>query len=150
MLSAYFSRPPGNRYLYDVLCLLARPNSCFREQYSTISTVFVTSRGDLEGKNVFPGRCIDMKRAKALSELAIGHDHFIVHQHLSQVVQPVRIEIVFLLDHLDALTQRSIGSLQSIFVEPEDVDVFGGTGCMSTLLVSSCLLPGARLPRPLQ
>src|SRR6266571_7471085 len=60
MLSAYFSRPPGNRYLYDVLCLLARPNSCFREQYSTISTVFVTSRGDLEGKNVFPGRCIDM------------------------------------------------------------------------------------------
>src|SRR5258708_5775110 len=34
------------------------------------------------------------------------------------------------LDNLDALTERSISSLQSIFVEPEDVYVFGGTGCI--------------------
>src|SRR6266568_1202473 len=37
---------------------------------------------------------------------------------------------VFLCDNLDALTERSIRSLQSIFVEPEDVYVFGGTGCI--------------------
>jgi hypothetical protein len=116
--------------LYDVLCLLARPNSWFREQYSTISKVFITSCSDFEGKNVFPGWCIDMKRAKTLPQFAIRHDHFIVHQHLSKIVQPVSIEVVFLFDHLDALTQRSICSLQSIFVEPEDVDVFGGTGCI--------------------
>ena len=103
-LGVLFSSARQQVSLYDVLCLLARPNSCFREQYSTISKVFVTSRGDLEGKNVFAGRCIDMKRAKALPKLAIRHDHFIVHQHLGQVVQPIGIEVVPLLDNLDTLT----------------------------------------------
>jgi hypothetical protein len=116
--------------LYHLLCLLARPNSCFREQYSTISKVFVTSCGDFEGKDVFPGRSIDVKRAKTLPQLASRHDHLIAHQHLGQLVQPIAIEVVPLLDSLDALTQQSIRSLQSIFVEPEDVDVFGGTGCI--------------------
>ena len=44
-----------------------------------------------------------MKRAEALPELAIRHDHFIVHQHLGQVVQPIGIEVVPLLDNLDTL-----------------------------------------------
>ena len=132
MLSAYFSRPPLQHIsLYHVLCLLARANSCFREQYSTIRQVFVTSCGDFESKNVFPGRCIDMQRAKTLPKLALRHDHFVVHQHLSQVVQPIGIEVVPLLDNLDTLTQRSIRSLKPIFIQPEDVDVFGGTRCIS-------------------
>lgn len=97
--------------LYHVLCLLARANSCFREQYSTISKVFVSSGSDFEGKNVFGGRRLDMKRAKAFPQLALRHDHLIIHQHLGKVVQPVRIEVMFLCDHLDALTERSICSL---------------------------------------
>ena len=47
--------------LYHQLCLLARANACFREQYSTLSKVFVTSGSDFEGKNVFGGRRIDQR-----------------------------------------------------------------------------------------
>jgi hypothetical protein len=67
---------------------------------------------------------------QTVSTVCHRHDHFIVQKHLSKIVQPISIEVVFLFDNLDALTEQSISSLQSIFVEPEDVYVFGGTGCI--------------------
>jgi hypothetical protein len=64
----------------------------------------LASRGDFECKDILTGWGIDMEWPKSFPQLAIRHDHFIVHKHLSKIVQPVTIEIVFLFDNLYAFT----------------------------------------------
>ena len=46
-----------------------------------------------------------MQWPKPFPQLAVGHDHFIIQNHLSKIVQPVSIEVVFSRDNLNALTQ---------------------------------------------
>ena len=103
-LGVLFSSAWQQVSLYHMLCLLARANACFREQYSTIGKVLVASCSNFEGKDVLPGRRIDVKRAKPFPQLALRHNHFVIHQHLGQVVQPIGIEVVSLLDDLDTLS----------------------------------------------
>ena len=65
-----------------------------------------------------------MEWPESLPELAIRNNYLIVHKHLCEIVEPADIERVFLRESLDALTQWSISALKSIFVDPENVNIF--------------------------